>query len=153
MSKDWNPNYPGDEVVWKSINAVLQEACEQKGTSLDKVYREISRKEPPGHLRRVIGINLRTAREKAGLTREQVGKGANVPVRRIILIEQGRTDAGFLEWVRIAYALGIKPSKLAEAQEEIERNLSHEKTGSDSQDRSRLLPRPRTLPPADKMNS
>jgi hypothetical protein len=48
------------------------------------------------------------------------------------LIEQGRTDAGFLEWVRIAYALGIKPSKLAEAQEEIEKKLSLEKTGSDS---------------------
>lgn len=132
MSKDWNPNYPGDEVVWKSINAVLQEACEQKGTSLDKVYREVPRKEPPGHLRRVIGINLRAAREKVGLTREQVSKRANVPVRRIILIEQGRTDAGFLEWVRIAYALGIKPSKLAEAQEEIEKNLSQGKTGSDS---------------------
>jgi len=151
MSKDWNPQYPGDEGVWKSINAVLQDACEEKGTTLDKVYKEISRKEPPGHLRRVIGINLRNA--KVGLTREQVSKRSKVPVRRIILIEQGRTDAGFLEWVRIAYALGIKPSKLAEAQEEIERNLSHEKTGSDSQDRSRLLPRPRTLPPADKMNS
>ena len=46
--------------------------------------------------------------------------------------EQARTDAEFLEWVRIAYTLGIKPSKLAEAQEEIEKNLSHEKTGSDS---------------------
>ena len=131
MSKDWNPNYPGDEVVWKSINAVLQDACEEKGTTLDKVYKEISRKEPPGHLRRVIGINLRNAREKVGLTREQVSKRANVPVRRIILIEQGRTDAGFLEWVRIAYALGIKPSKLAEAQEEIEKNFSQGKTGSD----------------------
>jgi transcriptional regulator with XRE-family HTH domain len=80
----------------------------------------------------VIGINLRNAREKVGLTREQVSKRANVPVRRIILIEQGRTDAGFLEWVRIAYALGIKPSKLAEAQEEIEKNFSQGKTGSDS---------------------
>ena len=102
MSKDWNPQYPGDEVVWKSINAVLQDACEEKGTTLDKVYKEISRKEPPGHLRRVIGINLRNAREKVGLTREQVSKRSKVPVRRIILIEQGRTDAGFLEWVRIA---------------------------------------------------
>jgi ribosome-binding protein aMBF1 (putative translation factor) len=132
MAKDWNSSYPGDEVVWKSINAVLQEACEQKGTTLDKVYKEISRKERPGHLRRVIGINLRTAREKVGLTREQVSKRSKVPVRRIILIEQARTDAGFLEWVRIAYALGIKPSKLAEAQEEIEKNLSQRKTGSDS---------------------
>jgi ribosome-binding protein aMBF1 (putative translation factor) len=132
MAKDWNSRYPGDEVVWKSINAVLQEACEQKDTTLDKVYKEISRKEPLGHLRRVIGINLRTAREKVGLTREQVSKRSKVPVRRIILIEQARTDAGFLEWVRIAYALGIKPSKLAEAQEEIEKNLSQRKTGSDS---------------------
>jgi hypothetical protein len=132
MAKDWNSSYPGDEVVWKSINAVLQEACEQKGTTLDKVYKEISRKEPPGHLRRVIGINLRTAREKVGLTREQVSKRSKVPVRRIILIEQARTDAEFLEWVRIAYALGSKPSKLAEAQEEIEKNLSQRKTGSDS---------------------
>jgi ribosome-binding protein aMBF1 (putative translation factor) len=130
MAKDWNSSYPGDEAVWKSINAVLQEACEQEGTTLDKVYKEISRKEPPGHLRRAIGINLRTAREKIGLTREQVSKRANVPVRRIILIEQARTDAEFLEWVRIAYALGIKPSKLAEAQEEIEKHLSQ--TGSDS---------------------
>jgi ribosome-binding protein aMBF1 (putative translation factor) len=132
MAKDWNSSYPGDEVVWKSINAVLQEACEQKGTTLDKVYKEISRKERPGHLRRVIGINLRTAREKVGLTREQVSKRSKVPVRRIIQIEQARTDAEFLEWVRIAYALGIKPSKLAEAQEEIEKNLSQRKTGSDS---------------------
>ena len=132
MAKDWNSSYPGDEVVWKSINAVLQEACEQKGTTLDKVYKEISGKEPPGHLRRVIGINLRTAREKVGLTREQVSKRSKVPVRRIILIEQARTDAEFLEWVRIAYALGSKPSKLAEAQEEIEKNLSQRKTGSDS---------------------
>ena len=130
MSKDWDPQYPGDEAVWNSINAVLQDACEEKGTTLDKVYKEISRKEPPGHLRRVIGINLRNAREKVGLTREQVSKRANVPVRRIILIEQGRTDAGFLEWVRIAYALGIKPSKLAEAQEEIEKNFSQGKTDS-----------------------
>jgi transcriptional regulator with XRE-family HTH domain len=83
-------------------------------------------------LRRVIGINLRNAREKVGLTREQVSKRSKVPVRRIILIEQGRTDAGFLEWVRIAYGLGIKPSKLAEAQEEIEKKLSLEKTGSES---------------------
>jgi len=37
MAKDWNSSYPGDEVVWKSINAVLQEACEQKGTTWDKV--------------------------------------------------------------------------------------------------------------------
>ncbi len=132
MAKDWNQQYPGDEVVWKSINAVLQDACEEKGTTLDKVYKEISRKEPPGHLRRVIGINLRNAREKVGLTREQVSKRSKVPVRRIILIEQARTDAGFLEWVRIAYALGIKPSKLAEAQEEIEKKLRWEKTGSDS---------------------
>ena len=91
MAKDWNPQYPGDEVVWKSINAVLQDACEEKGTTLDKVYKEVSRKEPPGHLRRVIGINLRNAREKVGLTREQVSKRSKVPVRRVILIEQGRT--------------------------------------------------------------
>jgi hypothetical protein len=38
MSKDWNPQHPGDEVVWKSINGELQDACEEKGTTLDKVY-------------------------------------------------------------------------------------------------------------------
>lgn len=123
MSKDWNKEYPGDEVVWKSVTHVLEEACKEKGISYEKAYREAMRKEPPGYMRRVVGINLRTAREKAGLTREQVSKRASVPVRRIILIEQARTDAGFLEWVRIACALGIKPSKLAESQEEIEKNL------------------------------
>jgi hypothetical protein len=132
MSKEWNPVYPGDEVVWKSINAVLEAACEENGITLQKAYKEASRREPPGHMRRVIGVNLRTAREKVGLTREQVSKRASLPVRRITLIEQARTDAGFLEWVRIAYALGIKPSKLAEAQEEIEKNLNQGKTASDS---------------------
>jgi hypothetical protein len=61
-----------------------------------------------------------------------VGNKSKVPIRRIIMIEQARTDAEFLEWVRIAYALGIEPSKLAEAQEEIEKNLSQGKTGPHS---------------------
>jgi hypothetical protein len=52
-----------------------------------------------------------------------VSNKSGVPVRRIIQIERGMTDAEFLEWVRIAYALKIKPSKLAESQEEIEKNL------------------------------
>jgi hypothetical protein len=123
MSEKWNQRYPGDEVVLKAIWSVLEDAAKEKGMTLDEACRKAYKGEKPGHLRRAIGLNVKNQRGKVGLSLQQVSKRSGVPVRRITLIERGAVDAEFLEWVRIAYALRIKPSKLAESQEAIEKNL------------------------------
>ena len=128
MSEKWNQGYPGDEFVLKAIWSVLEDAAKEKGMTLDEACKKAYAGEKPGHLRRAIGLNVKNQRGQVGLSRQQVSKRSGVSVRRITLIERGAVDAEFLEWVRIAYALGIKPSKLAESQEAIEKNLLGEKS-------------------------
>jgi hypothetical protein len=40
MSDDWSQQYPGDEVVMKSITQVLHDACEQKGISPEQAFEK-----------------------------------------------------------------------------------------------------------------
>jgi ribosome-binding protein aMBF1 (putative translation factor) len=124
VKHEWK--YPGDDVVLKSVGRILQKARESQGISLEdaaKKYTEAMKERDPKIGRRAVALTLKNAREEAGMSRQQLTRKSGVPLRRIILVERALVDVQFTEWVRIAYAVHIKPSKLAEEQERIEKNL------------------------------
>jgi hypothetical protein len=94
MSEKWNHGYPGDEFVLKAIWSVLEDAAKEKGMTLDEACKKAYAGEKPGHLRRAIGLNVKSQRGKVGLSRQQVSKRSGVSVRRIILVERGAIGSG-----------------------------------------------------------
>jgi transcriptional regulator with XRE-family HTH domain len=56
--------------------------------------------------------NLRTARERAGLTQEQVALASGVPQGHYSRIETGKHDPGIRTLIRIAQALRTTPADL-----------------------------------------
>ncbi len=59
-----------------------------------------------------IGANVRAARQKAGLTQEQLGEAIGVELRTIQRIEAGRTKLGVETLVLLAEVLQVKPASL-----------------------------------------
>ncbi len=56
--------------------------------------------------------NLRTARERAGLTQEQVALASGIPQAHYSRIETGKRDPGIRTLLRIARALKTTPADL-----------------------------------------
>jgi len=62
--------------------------------------------------RAIVGANVRRARQKAGLTQEQVALQADIDLTYMGGIERGRRNPTVIVLVRIAEALGLEPSDL-----------------------------------------
>ena len=59
-----------------------------------------------------LGINLREAREKLGLTQEQVAQRSGVHSTEVSRIEGGRRDPKVSTVARLAKAVEVKPGRL-----------------------------------------
>lgn len=73
--------------------------------------------------RRAVGLAIRNAREAAGRDRKTLSKKSGVPLNVIVAVKRAQTCIGFVEFVRISYALKILPHVLAEEQQRIEQNF------------------------------
>jgi DNA-binding XRE family transcriptional regulator len=62
----------------------------------------------------VLGTNLREAREKLGLTQEQVAERSGVHATEVSRIEAGKRDPQISTLERLAEAVGVKPGQLLE---------------------------------------
>jgi transcriptional regulator with XRE-family HTH domain len=62
--------------------------------------------------RTTFGTNLRSARERAGLTQEALGLRANFHPTEVNRIEKGRRNPGLLTIVKLAKALNIPAGDL-----------------------------------------
>jgi transcriptional regulator with XRE-family HTH domain len=62
--------------------------------------------------RSTFGANLRSARERAGLTQEALGHQANFHPTEVNRIERGRRNPGLLTIVKLAKALDISAGDL-----------------------------------------
>jgi Predicted transcriptional regulators len=62
--------------------------------------------------RSTFGDNLRAARERAGLTQEALGHGADFHPTEVNRIERGRRNPGLLTIVKLAKALDIPAGDL-----------------------------------------
>lgn len=62
--------------------------------------------------RAIVGSNVRSARQKAGLTQEQVALEAKIDLTYMGGIERGRRNPTVLVLARIAEALGIETADL-----------------------------------------
>jgi transcriptional regulator with XRE-family HTH domain len=67
---------------------------------------------PADDPRAILGANLRSARERAGLTQEALGHRADFHPTEVNRIERGRRNPGLLTIVRLAAALQIPASEL-----------------------------------------
>jgi len=65
-----------------------------------------------GDPRATLGANLRSARERAGLTQEALGLRADFHPTEVNRIERGRRNPGLLTVVRLAKALDIPAGDL-----------------------------------------
>lgn len=65
-----------------------------------------------GDPRTILGANLRSAREHAGLTQEALGLRADFHPTEVNRIERGRRNPGLLTIVRLAKALDIPAGDL-----------------------------------------
>jgi transcriptional regulator with XRE-family HTH domain len=122
--------YPGDEAVLKAVGETLKEARLAQGMSLEEAgarFKEAERKTDYQTARRAVAIAIRAFREEKGLTRRQLSKASGVPMRRIILVERAVMNIPFTDFVRISYAMKVKPHVVAEKVEEIEKNLLADK--------------------------
>jgi transcriptional regulator with XRE-family HTH domain len=62
--------------------------------------------------RTTFGVNLRSAREHAGLTQEALGHRADFHPTEVNRIERGRRNPGLLTIVKLAKALNLPASDL-----------------------------------------
>ena len=62
--------------------------------------------------RSLLGANLRSARERAGLTQEALGHRAGYHPTEVNRIENGRRNPGLITIVKLARALEIPASDL-----------------------------------------
>jgi transcriptional regulator with XRE-family HTH domain len=62
--------------------------------------------------RSTFGANLRSARERAGLTQEGLGLRASFHPTEVNRIERGRRNPGLLTIVKLANALGVPAGDL-----------------------------------------
>lgn len=62
--------------------------------------------------RAIVGANVRSARQAAGLTQEQVALEAKIDLTYMGGIERGRRNPTVLVLVRLADALGVEPYEL-----------------------------------------
>lgn len=61
-----------------------------------------------------LGTNLRDARERLGLTQEQVAERCGVHATEVSRIEGGKRDPRISTLIRLANALEVKPGELLE---------------------------------------
>jgi len=59
-----------------------------------------------------LGTNLREARERLGLTQEQVAERSGVHATEVSRIEGGKRDPQVSTVIRLANALEVKPGRL-----------------------------------------
>jgi DNA-binding XRE family transcriptional regulator len=128
IAKDENGDwiYPGDAAVLKALGETVQQLREEAGLTREQAaarMKAVDREIDKEAIRRSCALAIKNAREKAGMDRRTLSKKSGVPLRTIILIERGQVTLGFLEMVRIAFALKILPHDLTAEQERIEKNL------------------------------
>ena len=135
IEKDENGDwiYPGDEAVLKAFGATVQSLREERGLTREEYAERVNKvkERDVSVIRRSCALAIKNEREKAGMDRQTLSKKSGVPLRQLILIERAQTELGFIEFVRIAFALKVLPHKLAEEQERIEQNLLEGKGGND----------------------
>jgi transcriptional regulator with XRE-family HTH domain len=69
--------------------------------------------DPPARTaRQVFADNVRVAREKAGLTQEQLAWAAGLHQTEIARIEGGRRNPGLDTILKVARGLGVAPAEL-----------------------------------------
>jgi transcriptional regulator with XRE-family HTH domain len=66
----------------------------------------------PNDPRSTFGLNLRSARERAGLTQEALGHRADFHPTEVNRIERGRRNPGLVTIVKLAKALDVPASDL-----------------------------------------
>lgn len=59
-----------------------------------------------------LGTNLREARERLGLTQEQVAERSGVHATEVSRIEGGKRDPQVSTLLRLAKAVGVSPGRL-----------------------------------------
>jgi transcriptional regulator with XRE-family HTH domain len=59
-----------------------------------------------------LGVAVRRLREECRLNRGELAGAAGVPERRVRALEDGRLDPDYVLLVRVAKALGVRPSAL-----------------------------------------
>jgi ribosome-binding protein aMBF1 (putative translation factor) len=121
---DWI--YPGDEVVLKALGATVQKLRLDAGLSLEEASKRADAAEKvmdKDLIRRSVGLAIRNARLRAGMDRHTLSKKSGVPLKTLIQVERHQTNVGFIEFVRISFALKILPHVLTQEQEQIERNI------------------------------
>lgn len=67
---------------------------------------------PPSPQRQAFADNVRLAREKAGLTQEQLAWAAGLHQTEIARIEGGRRNPGLDTIFKVAHGLGVAPGAL-----------------------------------------
>jgi len=72
---------------------------------------------PPGARSRIVGANVRAAREKKGLTQAALGELLDGSQGMVLNIENARTQMTVERLLDVAAALGVKPAKLLEGAE------------------------------------
>ncbi|MCW3020352.1 MAG: Helix-turn-helix domain [Solirubrobacterales bacterium] len=59
-----------------------------------------------------LGVAVRKLREECRLSRSELAGAAGIPERRMRALEDGRLDPDYVLLVRVAKALGVRPSAL-----------------------------------------
>jgi len=94
MKKGKDPEgYPGDEAVRKAFGRAVRQIREERGLTRKKAAQLWQKEQEKGDSRiyyRALAIRLRATRTMRKMTRAQLAKGANVPVRLITAIERQR---------------------------------------------------------------
>lgn len=67
---------------------------------------------PPGDRSKIVGANVRAAREKAGLTQTELGDRIGCSQGQVMNLETARTQMWVERLLDLADALGVKPAKL-----------------------------------------
>jgi len=120
--------YPGDDVICRALGGALKQARLEAGLSIEEAEERmraamgaLDRK----RIARAMGLAIKGAREKRHVSRKELSRSAGLPLRRLIALECGLARNVFAtEFFRIGYALKMKPSALAERDEEIEKNIA-----------------------------
>jgi transcriptional regulator with XRE-family HTH domain len=73
---------------------------------------EPKQRDPADGLRERLAVNLRAAREAAGLTQEELGERCGMHWTAVARLEEGRQEPSLGAALRLAGALGVAPESL-----------------------------------------
>lgn len=95
MRKGKDPQgYPGDEAVRKALGHAIKEIRKDRGLTRRETVRLLQKQQEKTDSRiygQALAIRLKTTRTMRKMTRLQLARAANVPVRLIAAIEQNNS--------------------------------------------------------------